>query len=107
MLYPCPTSRANYSNTEVSWWDGRGVWISYLLLFAVLHIILVSLPIISVPVAWTITNILHNLVHLYFLHWVCDGSDDKSIRMTQWEQINDGHQLTASRKFLTAVPIVV
>lgn len=103
----CPTNRAQSSNPEVSWWDGRGVWIVYLLFFATLHVFLVSLPIVSVPMAWTITNIFHNLAHLYFLHWVCEGSDDKCDRFTQWEQINDGQQFTASRKFLTAVPIIV
>lgn len=103
----CPTTRAQSANPEVSWWDGRGVFLFYLLFFATLHILLVSLPILSVPMAWTITNLLHNLAHLYFLHWICEGSDDKSRRLTQWEQINDGVQLTASRKFLTAVPIIV
>jgi len=50
--------------------------------------------------------------HLYFLHvikgapWL-STENDPSRRWTHWEQIDDGVQMTTTRKFLTAVPIVL
>lgn len=33
--------------------------------------------------------------------------NDAGRQLTHWEQIDDGEQFTATRKFLTAVPIVL
>lgn len=35
------------------------------------------------------------------------GDQDDARRLTNWEQIDDGEQYTATRKFLIAVPIVL
>lgn len=63
----CPTERAANCNPDVSYWDSRGVWTVYLLFFVIFHVMLVSLPILSVPMAWTLTNIVHNLVRMEFI----------------------------------------
>lgn len=47
-------------NTRVM--NSRGIWLTYLLLTVVLHIILLSIPFFSVPLVWTLTNVIHNLV---------------------------------------------
>ena len=47
-------------NTRVM--SSRGMWLSYLLCIGLLHVILLSIPIVSVPVVWTLTNLIHNLV---------------------------------------------
>lgn len=47
-------------NTRVM--NSRGIWLTYLLLTVVLHIILLSIPFLTVPLVWTLTNIIHNLV---------------------------------------------
>lgn len=47
-------------NTRVM--NSRGMWLTYTLGVAMLHIVLLSIPFFSVPVAWTLTNVIHNLV---------------------------------------------
>lgn len=47
-------------NTRVM--NSRGIWLTYLLLTVVLHIVLLSIPFITVPLVWTLTNVIHNLV---------------------------------------------
>lgn len=47
-------------NTQVM--NSRGIWLSYVLGIGLLHIILLSIPFVSVPVVWTLTNLIHNMV---------------------------------------------
>lgn len=49
-------------NTRVM--NSRGIWLAYLLLTTALHVVLLSIPFLSVPVVWTLTNVIHNLVCL-------------------------------------------
>ena len=53
------------ANPNTNWLQSRGLWVSYCLGILALHIILLSVPFLSIPVAWTLTNILHNLVSSY------------------------------------------
>lgn len=64
----CPQSRMNVGvahsevnpNTRVM--NSRGIWLTYALGVGILHIVLLSIPFFSVPVVWTLTNVIHNLV---------------------------------------------
>lgn len=47
-------------NTRVM--NSRGMWLSYILGIGLLHVILLSIPFASVPLVWTLTNLIHNLV---------------------------------------------
>lgn len=47
-------------NTRVM--NSRGIWLAYVLLVALLHVVLLSIPFFSIPVVWTLTNVIHNLV---------------------------------------------
>lgn len=47
-------------NTRVM--NSRGIWLSYVLAIGLLHVVLLSIPFVSVPVVWTLTNLIHNLV---------------------------------------------
>lgn len=47
-------------NTRVM--NSRGIWLSYVLAIGLLHVVLLSIPFASVPVVWTLTNLIHNLV---------------------------------------------
>ncbi|KAG9333975.1 hypothetical protein JZ751_009291 [Albula glossodonta] len=78
-------------NTRVM--NSRGIWLAYMLLVAVLHVVLLSIPFFSVPLVWTLTNVIHNL--------------GKARLLTHWEQMDYGIQFTSSRKFLTISPIVL
>lgn len=51
-------------NPNTSWLDSKGFWLAYTLGFLVVHLILLAIPFISIYIAWTITNILHNLVNI-------------------------------------------
>ncbi len=53
---------AGLENPNASWLNGRGVWLTYILLIAILHFILLSMPFLSVPVVWTATFQIHNIV---------------------------------------------
>ncbi|KAM9559018.1 ORM1-like protein 3 isoform 2-T2 [Salvelinus alpinus] len=97
-------------NTRVM--NSRGIWLSYLLGIGLLHVILLSIPFASVPVVWTLTNLIHNLCMYLLLHLVkgtpFETPDQSKARFyTYWEQMDYGVQFTASRKFLTITPIVL
>ncbi|XP_011188275.1 ORM1-like protein [Zeugodacus cucurbitae] len=99
-------------NPNATWLGARGMWLAYGLGVLTVHLILLSVPFISIPMAWSITNLLHNAAHLYFLHLIKGApwlsiENDGARRLTHWEQIDDGEQFTATRRFLTAVPIVL
>ncbi|XP_067824968.1 ORM1-like protein 3 [Heptranchias perlo] len=97
-------------NTRVM--NSRGIWLSYVLGIGLLHIILLSIPFFSVPVVWTLTNVIHNMGMYIFLHTVkgtpFETPDQGKARLlTHWEQMDYGVQFTASRKFLTITPIIL
>ncbi|XP_047233999.1 ORM1-like protein 3 [Girardinichthys multiradiatus] len=97
-------------NTRVM--NSRGIWLSYILGIGLLHITLLSIPFVSVPVVWTLTNLIHNLCMYLLLHTVkgtpFETPDQGKARLlTHWEQMDYGVQFTASRKFLTIIPIVL
>lgn len=62
-------------NTRVM--NSRGIWLTYLLLTVVLHIVLLSIPFFTVPLVWTLTNVIHNMVS-YFGHWATNFSQISS-----------------------------
>ncbi|CAO1354653.1 unnamed protein product [Diamesa serratosioi] len=99
-------------NPNKNWIESRGMYVFYLITIVSLHLILLSLPMISISMAWSMTNIMHNLAHLYFLHiikgapWMtCFEESNRS--ETHWEQLDDGNQWTSQKKFLTAIPIIL
>lgn len=61
-------------NTRVM--NSRGMWLSYVLGIGLLHIILLSIPFVSVPVVWTLTNLIHNMVGV--AEWHVDCLDESS-----------------------------
>uniref|UniRef100_H3BHC6 ORM1-like protein n=1 Tax=Latimeria chalumnae TaxID=7897 RepID=H3BHC6_LATCH len=97
-------------NTRVM--NSRGIWLAYMILVGLLHVVLLSIPVLSVSVVWTLTNVIHNLVMYLFLHTVkgtpFETPDQGKARLlTHWEQMDYGVQFTSSRKFLTISPIVL
>ncbi|NWH67302.1 ORML2 protein, partial [Geococcyx californianus] len=97
-------------NTRVM--SSRGVWLAYGISVGILHLILLSIPFLSIPVVWTLTNIIHNLVMYALLHAVkgtpFETPDQGRDRfLTHWEQMDHGTQCTSSRKFLSVSPVVL
>ncbi|CAH2224343.1 ORM1 2 [Pelobates cultripes] len=113
---PCYRMNVGVAHSEVNpntrVLNSRGIWLAYIILVAFLHIILLSFPFFSVPVVWTLTNVIHNLIMYVFLHTVkgtpFETPDQGKARLlTHWEQMDYGIQFTSSRKFLTITPIVL
>lgn len=67
-------------NTRVM--NSRGMWLSYILGIGLLHVVLLSIPFVSVPVVWTLTNLIHNLVSRHWaqlwdgIFYVCDRGEN-------------------------------
>ncbi|KAA0199632.1 hypothetical protein HAZT_HAZT001022 [Hyalella azteca] len=99
-------------NPNSSWHSSRGAILSYLTGVAVLHVLLLSIPIFSVPIAWTLTNCIHNMASFLFLHlmkgtpWHLQDQG-QARQLTAWEQIDYGRQWTSTRRLLTAVPVIM
>ncbi|XP_037344364.1 ORM1-like protein 1 isoform X1 [Pungitius pungitius] len=97
-------------NTRVM--NSRGIWLTYALGVGILHMVLLSIPFFSVPVVWTLTNVIHNFGMYVFMHAVkgtpFETPDQGKARLlTHWEQLDYGVQFTSSRKFFTISPIVL
>lgn len=97
-------------NTRVM--NSRGIWLAYTILVGLLHVVLLSIPFFSIPVVWTLTNVIHNLAMYVFLHTVkgtpFETPDQGKARLlTYWEQMDYGLQFTSSRKFLSISPIIL
>jgi len=50
-------------NPNSTFFNSRGMWVTYIIIVVIVHYMLLSLPFLSVALAWTITNVLHNMVY--------------------------------------------
>jgi hypothetical protein len=88
------------------------MWVTYMIVVAFIHYVFLSLPFLSVAMSWTLTNVIHNVVSFVILHiekgTPFETADQGKFRYrTVWEQLDYGVQFSASRKFLTVVPIIL
>ena len=49
-------------NPNESWLESKGTWFTYVLLIAIGHLVILSVPFFDTPTAWTLTNTFHNVV---------------------------------------------
>ncbi|KAB1219675.1 ORM1-like protein 2 [Morella rubra] len=116
-------------NRNTEWFMYPGVWTTYILILFFSWLLVLSIFGCSPGMAWTIVNLAHFLVELlhfpvchdilcrlpqvtyHFFHWKkgTPFAEDQGIynRLTWWEQMDNGKQLTRNRKFLTVVPLVL
>ncbi|XP_076909625.1 uncharacterized protein LOC143566969 [Bidens hawaiensis] len=98
-------------NRNTEWFMYPGVWTTYILILFFAWLVVLSVTGCSPGMAWTTVNLSHALVTYHFFHWKkgTPFADDQGIynRLTWWEQIDSGKQLTRNRKFLTVVPVVL
>ncbi|KAH0705477.1 hypothetical protein KY290_012127 [Solanum tuberosum] len=103
-----PTTDLN-RNTE--WFTYPGVWTIYIFILLFSWLVVLSVFGSSSGMAWTIVNLAHFLVTYHCFHWKkgTPFAEDQGIynRLTWWEQMDNGKQLTPNRKFLTVVPVVL
>lgn len=50
------------ANPNSTWLQSKGLWLSYCIGILVTHLIILSLPFLTVELAWSVTNIIHNTV---------------------------------------------
>ena len=55
---------ASTPNPNAAYFNSRGMWVTYGIVVAILHYVFLSLPFLSVAMAWTLTNVIHNVVSL-------------------------------------------
>lgn len=97
------------TNKNTNWLNNKAAWLFYVLLIFVMWLMISNW--VDPGLAWTYVHIGHGLISWYLLHWTKGSpiSDDqgKYDSMTFWEQIDDGVQFTATRKFFTIIPVVL
>jgi len=99
-------------NRNSTWHSSRGAFVFYLAGVTVLHTLLLCVPFLSVDLAWTLTNLIHNMTSFVFMHvlkgtpWTLQDQG-KARQLTAWEQIDYGKQMTRTRRLLTVVPCVL
>ncbi|CAM6086155.1 unnamed protein product [Calypogeia fissa] len=98
-------------NKNTEWFLYPGVWTSYILIIFMGWLLVLSIFRCSAGSAWTAVNLIHFAVTYRFFHWK-KGSpfgEDQGMynKLTWWEQVDNGRQLTRNRKFLTVVPVVL
>lgn len=98
-------------NRNTEWFTYPGVWSTYILILFFSWLVVLSVFGCSPGMAWTIVHLSHFIITYHFFHWKkgTPFADDQGIynRLTWWEQIDNGKQLTRNRKFLTVVPVVL
>ncbi|KAL0296390.1 UNVERIFIED_CONTAM: hypothetical protein Sradi_6691100 [Sesamum radiatum] len=98
-------------NRNTEWFTYPGVWTTYILILFFSWLVVLSVFGCSPGIAWTVVHLSHFVVTYQFFHWKkgTPFADDQGIynRLTWWEQIDNGKQLTRNRKFLTVVPVVL
>lgn len=98
-------------NRNTEWFTYPGVWTTYILILFFSWLMVLSVFGCSPGIAWSVVHLSHSLMTYHFFHWKkgTPFADDQGIynRLTWWEQIDSGKQLTRNRKFLTVVPVVL
>lgn len=128
---------ANRLSPILTYFDSKGVWLTYVILLFLGHLVVLSIPHVSVGMlfifssfsfkfqstiyflgtSWTLTNVLHNAIMWMLLHWEKGAPHElldqgKARRLTQWEQLGGRSgrtpgHWTPTKKFLFIVPCVL
>ena len=94
-------------NRNAEWVSTPGGWAFILVLVALGW--LASAALLGDPGgAWTVVHLAHGALTFYLFHWMkgspVAADQGKYDGLTFWEQLDDGVQNTATRKFLTSLP---
>ena len=97
------------TNKNVSWLGSPASWFMIVALILLMWLIL-SLFLPSGE-AWTYVHLVHGVVSYILLHYnkgsPVEMDQGKYDSLTFWEQLDDGVQYTSTRKFFTAIPVVL
>ncbi|KAG0207947.1 hypothetical protein BGX28_000960 [Mortierella sp. GBA30] len=99
------------TNLNSSWVNAKGAWMTNVIIICFIKIFFGSIPGISPELAWTLTTMVYNVGSYIMFHAVTgvpfEFSQGAYDGITLWEQIDGGVQFTATRKYLTTVPVVL
>ncbi|XP_003386110.1 PREDICTED: ORM1-like protein 1 [Amphimedon queenslandica] len=100
------------TNPNAYWLNSRGMWAGYTASVIFLFILVNCIPVISIPVVWTLTHGIHNIGNYIMFHYLkgtpyATMDQGETSWMTNWEQIDNGEQFTPTRNFLTAFSILL
>ncbi|KAI8820467.1 ORMDL family [Fimicolochytrium jonesii] len=99
------------TNPNSGWINLRGSWLTNLLMMVLIRLSMSVLPGISTEASWTLTNLIYNVSTFVMFHWVTgipfNLNQNEYEGLTLWEQMDNGVQFTPSRKYLTAMPILL
>lgn len=56
-------------NPIFTYFNSKGIWLTYVLMIWAFHVCILSIPLISVALAWTLTNVTHGIVMYAMLHY--------------------------------------
>ncbi|KAI9232821.1 MAG: ORMDL family [Podila humilis] len=98
------------TNLNSSWMNDKGAWVTNVLIVVLIKFFFGIIPGISPELSWSMTTLTYNGSYVMF-HAVTgvpfEFSQGAYDGITLWEQIDGGEQFTATRKYLTTVPIVL
>ncbi len=63
-------------NPNTSYFNSKGMWLTYVIVVAMLHYVFLSLPFLSVAWSWTLTHVSHNLVRNCYIAHTCASNLD-------------------------------
>ncbi|ORX57223.1 ORMDL-domain-containing protein [Piromyces finnis] len=100
------------ANPNSGWINHKGMWITNIIIIVILKTAFTIIPGISPEISWTLTNVVYNLGSLFFFHWVMGtpfelNQGEEFGGLTLWEQMDDRSEFTPTKKYLTAVPVVL
>ena len=52
-------------NPNSTYFNSKGMWVTYVLVVAFIHYVFLSLPFLTVAMSWTLTNVIHNVVSMH------------------------------------------
>ncbi|KAF9364383.1 hypothetical protein BGX34_001697 [Mortierella sp. NVP85] len=99
------------TNLNSSWVNDKGAWMTNVIIIFLIKFFFGIIPGVSQELSWTLTTLTYNVGSYIMFHVVTgvpfEFSQGAYDGITLWEQIDGGVQFTATRKYLTAVPIVL
>ncbi|CCI49500.1 hypothetical protein ABG067_002380 [Albugo candida] len=97
-------------NKNVNWMETRGFWTFYVLVIGMSYM---AMP-FFVPAneVWTAVNVIHGLISFGIMHWIKGSPDDSNSmgdyrELTFYEQIDENHPWSGTKKFLMVVPTMI
>jgi len=67
-----PRAHSTIDNQNEIWMDMKGAWLTYGLSVTFLHLLILSIPIFATATAWTLTNLVHDVVTSNSYFFLCE-----------------------------------